>query len=172
MTLKKISENPFIPLIGLADVLYNWADRAVKAFQIKDVSMSIFGGTNWFEIIIRIVILYLLWGLYKRFSEYKAYQEVEIQKLKDRTIETIRALQKITHNADSTLLDLWVESRDRQKENLAVVAELLSELTGKKVKTKEEHPEITKDKGIANEKLDEIEDPLYGILDNWEENTK
>ena len=177
--IKKFTDSPFLRLICLIDILVGWGEKLVKIAESPNSPFNMFSGTNWFEVGIRLAMAYLIWWLYRSLGEYKEKQRVEIEsirrgyqddleKLSAKTIRTIRALQKIAINGHETLLNLWIESRDRVAENNKIVVQSLNKLGDRSVKTRDEHPEITKYKGVVNEKLDEIEDPLYRIIDNWE----
>lgn len=169
MSIKKIAESPFIILLTIADVLYNWGEKAVNAAKLNSPIMDVFGGTNWFDVAIRLLLAYFIWRLYKNFREYKEKVELENKALRKRIRDSIKALDKITNNADKVLGDLWIESRDRHNRDIHIIVDIFKELGVNGIGIKEEDAEIGKYKDRANKLLDEQEAPLQAILHKWDE---
>lgn len=172
MNIRKIAESPYIPIICLLDVIVHWSEKLYGAIQSKSAPVDMFSDTNWFEVLVRLVLTYLIWNLYREFRIYKDSVKAEMQRQNAATIEAIRAVLSLSSNADNVLMQLWIEGRDRTGKNNEHIVNALIELGYKGIGINEEHPEITKYKNVSNQLLDEKEEPLLELINNWEENTQ
>ena len=168
MTLRKIIEHPLAILIPLADVIIHWVKGLIIVINTKTPFVNMFANTNWVELSIRFVLIFCIWKIYRDFNAYKDQQRIDKQKQDAKTIAAIRAVRELSENADGILLDLWIESRDRHTENSKKTVELFKQLGIKGIGTKSEDADVTKYKNKANELLDNQEDPLLKLIDDWE----
>lgn len=91
-----------------------------------------------------------------------------VNSLRNEVKNKIIALHKINSDSDIILKDLFVEGRDRTNNNINQIVISLNKLGDKTIKVRPEDPEITKYKEKLNTKLDEEQDPLYNLLNDWD----
>jgi len=180
--LKRAVESPFIILLTLLDLLINILEKVKNVLTSKVKLSDMLSQIDWsqtYDIFIRVVLTILLWRFYveyvrfKRrsvsdFEDYKKKKDGEYQLLKMKII----AINKIMHDADNVILELFEESRDRQSDGNNLIIKSLNRLGDKTIHVKDEDPEITKYKNKVNEKMDEIQDPYYRILNEWNDDAK
>jgi hypothetical protein len=165
--MKKLLESRWVLLLAFLDVLYNWGDRIIKATQTKQPIITMFSQINLtetYDTLIRIVIAFLVWKLYKDFQHYKRISDEKMTRLNNK----IHALDKIHHNAEDVLRDLYIDMRDTSSENTHNVIEIFKRMGVTGIGINEEHENIKKYKDKVNKKLDEEESHLEKILSNDE----
>ena len=180
--LKRAVESPFIILLTLLDLISNIIQKGSGLVTSKVKLKDMLSQTDWsqtYDTLIRVIITILLWRFYveylrfKRksvadFEAYKTKKDGEYQVLKRKII----ALNIIMHDADTVLIELFEESRDRQSAGNNLIIKSLNKLGDNSIHVKDEDPEITKYKNKVNDKMDEIQDPYYRILNEWDDDNK
>ena len=165
---KRLIESPLIIFLMLVDLISNILQKSYDVLTSKVKLTDMLANIDWwhtYDIAIRIVLTICLWLLYKDYIAFKRKKNAQYLLMKQKII----ALNKIMHDADGVLRDLFIEGRDRQSVALHYIVKSLNELGDTSIHVKEEDPEITKYKDKVNEKLDEKQDPLYKILNEWDD---
>jgi hypothetical protein len=176
---KRLLESPIIIFLTLVDLIWSVLEKVFDQLTHKVKIEYMLSHIDWrhtYDLLIRVGLTILLWLFYKDYVAYKKKKDVDFVALKKKQDaeylklkNKIIILTKIMHDADAVLTDLFIEGRDRQDVALNLIVKSLNKLGDMSIHVKAEDPEITKYKDKVNDKMDEEQDPLYKILNEWDD---
>lgn len=176
---KRLIESPLIIFLTLVDLITNILGKASDVLTSKVKLTDMLANIDWwhtYDLLIRVALTILVWFFYKDYVAYKKKKDAELVSLQKKQQEDYKrlkvkiiALDKIMQDSDGVLRDLFIETRDRIDLGFNLIVKSLNKLGDDSIHVKHEDEEVQKYKAMVNEKMDEIQDPLYDVLKEWDD---
>ncbi|HNP24453.1 MAG TPA: hypothetical protein PKM63_21240 [Panacibacter sp.] len=163
-----ISEKWWFLLIAFVNEIKDFIEFIVSIIHTKEPFNQIISQMNWtylYDVAVKIVIVVLLWKLYKNQIAFKEKKRKEFELLKGKII----ALDIIRKEENIVINRMFEENNERYNDTVKSVVVLFKQLGVTNIGIKEDDKDTSYYKDVINNSLDLKHENLQKEIDNWDE---